>query len=106
MRETIKKSKSLLFASLGAITIALLVSASLAVPTLAYAIDNGNGNSQDGKNGHQKGLKGDPKEPKRCENFVPAKYNKHCNEDNKTNFTKILDFSFVTNLFTGISKLI
>jgi len=81
MRETSTKRKPLLFAYLGAVAVVLLLSASLVVPTLsAYAAhDNSNGKSEHGKKHHQKDRKGkDPKQPERCENFVPEKYNKHC----------------------------
>lgn len=69
------------YASLAAISIALLLSAVLIVPTLsAYADhDNGNGKSQDDKKDkkHQKDRKG-PKDPERCNHGASAKYNKHC----------------------------
>ena len=63
-----------------AISIILLVSAALVVPSLsAYAThDNGNGKSQDDKS-HQKGREGQgPQEPQRCLNGASDKYNKHC----------------------------
>ncbi len=68
------------YASLAAISMALLLSAVLIVPTLsAYADhDNGNGKSQDNKK-HQKDRKGEgPKDPERCKHGASAKYNKHC----------------------------
>jgi hypothetical protein len=82
MRAT-TKHKPLYCASLGAIAAILLVTASLVVPTsTAYADrENSSGKPQDDQNSHEKTIKGDdPKEPKRCENFAPEKYNKHCED--------------------------
>ena len=85
-------NKKQTFTYLGTVAVVLLLSASLVVPTLsAYADDeNGKIKSKNGEKSEQKDRKGkdnedkkgkDPKNPNRCENFVPKKYNKHCSED-------------------------
>ncbi len=79
MNQTTVQKKTYL--AIATVSILMLLSAAVVVPTLsAFADhDNGNGKSQDDKNGHKKGVKGEgPKEPERCENGASAKYNKHC----------------------------